>query len=197
MELTPAFLKQMLLETLRAPRAGAAHLLRLNFAPMVGWMALLLMAISSTILTHLSLGALPSEAQEAWTGLFGGPVRTAMLQWVVLLVTVHTIHKLGVWRGGRGDLTGAVVLVAWLQFILLLLQVGQLLAEVILPPLAGILGTVGLVAFFWLLTNFIAELHGFKSLALVFLAVIVTSITAAFLLSILFVLLVGVPIMEG
>ncbi|WP_175469232.1 Yip1 family protein [Pseudorhodobacter antarcticus] len=183
----------MLLETLRDPRAGAAHLLRLGFSPLVGWMALLLMAVASTILTHLSLSSLPPEAREAWAGLFGGPVRTAMLQWVVLLVSVHAIYRVGAWRGGTGTLNGAVVLVAWLQFILLLFQIAQLLADAILPPLAGVLGTAGMVAFFWLLTNFIAQLHGFKSLAMTFLGVLITSFVAVFLLSIVITLLVGVP----
>ena len=51
----------------------------------------------------------------------------------------------------------------WLQFIMALLQAVQLVAVLILPLLAALLGLVGLGLFFWLLTGFVAELHGFRS----------------------------------
>jgi hypothetical protein len=57
--------------------------------------------------------------------------------------------------------------------------------------LADILGLLGLVLFFWLLTNFVAELHGFKSLALTFIAILITVFTAAILLVLVFALLFG------
>lgn len=191
MELTPAFLMRMIKETLSAPRAAAAAVLGLGLSPMVGWMALMLMAIGSTLLTHISFAMMPIDAQEFWGAAMGSPIRTAILQWVILLISVHAIHRIGQWRGGNGRLEGAVILVAWLQFVLLSVQIVQLIAQVFVPPLADLLGVLGLVLFMWLLTNFVAQLHGFSSLVLTFLGIILTLITLTFLLAFIFTLLFG------
>ena len=194
MELTPALLMRMVRETLVAPRAGAAMVLGFGFAPIVGWLALLLMAIASTLLTHISFAMMASEAQVFWGNAMGSPIRTAMLQWVVLLISVHAIHKIGRWRGGKGSLEGAVVLVAWLQFILLCVQILQLVAQALVPPLSDILGIIGLVLFLWLLTNFTAQLHGFKSLGLVFFGIVMTIFAVSLVLGFVFTLLIGAPV---
>jgi len=187
MDITPAFLMRMVRETLLAPRAAAAKMLNFGFAPIVGWMSLLLMAVASTVLTHISFAMIPSEnlemippeSRELLEAAMGSPIRTAMLLWVVLLISVHGIHKVGRWRGGKGSLQGAVVLVAWLQFIWLCLQIAQLVTQALLPPFSYVLGIFGPVLFLWLLTNFTAELHGFSSLGMTFLGIILTIIAVA------------------
>lgn len=194
MELTPSFLARMVRETILAPRAGAAAVLNMGFAASVGWLALMLMAVGSTLLTHISFAMMPQDAQEFWGAAMGSPMRTAMLQWVILLISVHAIHKLGRLRGGTGSLEGAVMLVAWLQFILLCVQVLQLVVEALIPAAAAMLGVFGLVLFLWLLTNFIAELHGFRSLGLVFFGIVLTLIVLSFVLAFVFALLVGAPV---
>jgi hypothetical protein len=191
MELTPAFLLRMVRETIMAPRAGAAAVLNMGFSAAFGWLALMLMAVASTLLTHISFAMMPQEAQDFWGAAMASPIRTAMLQWLVLLVSVHVIHKIGRWRGGVGSLTGAVMLVAWLQFILLCLQVAQLALEIVLPAAASMLGALGLVLFLWLLTNFIAELHQFRSLGMVFFGIILTLFALSFVLAFVFGLLLG------
>ena len=47
-----------------------------------------------------------------------------------------------------------------------------LLAQVLVPPLAGILALAEVALFFWLLVHFVAELHGFKSLVATFAGVL-------------------------
>ncbi|MDN5788679.1 MAG: hypothetical protein L0H65_16820, partial [Pseudorhodobacter sp.] len=84
MELTPANLMQMLRATLVAPRQAAAQVLRFGFAPSVGWMALMLMAVASALLTHISFALMPPEVQAVWGPAMASPVRTAILQWAVL-----------------------------------------------------------------------------------------------------------------
>ena len=191
MDLTPGLLLRMVRETIMAPRAGAAALLNLGLAPIVGWMALLLMAVASTLLTHVSFALMPVETRAMWGGAMASPMRTAILQCVVLLIAVHAIHRVGRWRGGRGTLAGAVILTAWLQFILLCVQIIQLVAQVVAPPISDFLGLLGLALFFWLLTNFIAQLHGFASLGWTFLGVFLTMLAASFALAIIFALLFG------
>lgn len=193
MELSLAQLLTMVRDTIRAPRDGALAILRIGFAPAVGWLALMLMAVASTLLTHLSFAMMPAEARDFWAAAMSSPVRTAIMQWVVLLISVHAIHKIGRWRGGRGTLDQTVQLVAWLQFILLCVQVVQLVVQTLVPPMADLIGLLGLVLFFWLLTNFVATLHGFRSLALTFIGILVAIFATATLLAFVFALLFGAP----
>lgn len=194
MEITLANLLGMVRDTLREPRAGAARIMALNVPSAAGWTALLLMAVGSTLLTHLSIALMPASAQDYLGPAMSSPIRTAIIQWVVMLVSVHAAYRIGRWRGGDGSLSDTVALMAWLQFILLCVQVLQLVAQVIVPPLSNWLGIAGLLLFFWLLTNFVAELHGFRRLGLVFVGVLLTLLIAGVVLGLAFALLIGVPV---
>ncbi|MDG1280133.1 MAG: YIP1 family protein [Pseudorhodobacter sp.] len=193
MSLTVSDLMPLLRETLISPRKGARMILDLGLAARVGWLALALMAVGSAILTHLTMVMMSPEAVAYWGGAMGSPVNTAILQWVVMFVTVHAVHRLGRMRGGAGTLAESVVLVAWLQFVLLALQALQLVVQVILPPFAQLLGLAGLGLFFWLLTNFVAEIHGFKSLGAVFASVVFVMILASMVMVFVFSIFYGDP----
>ena len=143
MSLSASDLMPLLRETLISPRKGARMILDLGLAARVGWLALALMAVGSAILTHLTMVMMSPEAVAYWGGAMGSPVNTAILQWVVMFVTVHAVHRLGRMRGGVGTLAESVVLVAWLQFVLLALQALQLVVQIILPPFAQLLGLAG------------------------------------------------------
>jgi hypothetical protein len=193
MSLSVSDLMPLLRETLISPRKGARMILDLGLAARVGWLALALMAVGSAILTHLTMVMMSPEAVAYWGGAMGSPVNTAILQWVVMFVTVHAVHRLGRMRGGAGTLAESVVLVAWLQFVLLALQALQLVVQVILPPFAQLLGLAGLGLFFWLLTNFVAEIHGFKSLGAVFASVVFVMILASMVMVFVFSIFYGDP----
>lgn len=193
MSLSVSDLMPLLRETLISPRKGARMILDLGLAARVGWLALALMAVGSAILTHLTMVMMSPEAVAYWGGVMGSPVNTAILQWVVMFVTVHAVHRLGRMRGGAGTLAESVVLVAWLQFVLLALQALQLVVQVILPPFAQLLGLAGLGLFFWLLTNFVAEIHGFKSLGAVFASVVFVMILASMVMVFVFSIFYGDP----
>ena len=100
-------------------------------------------------------------------------------------------HRIGRAFGGVGSLADAFLVVIWLQLIMLFVQLAQLLALILAPPLAGLLGLAGFVLFLWLLVNFIAELHGFRSLGAILAAVVVTFFLAAFVVAILLGLFLG------
>ena len=78
-----------------------------------------------------------------------------------------------------------MILIAWLQFIQLLVVAAQILLMIVLPAVAPVLEIAGVILFLWLLVNFVAEMHGFRSLGLVFLGVIITFVGAVFVLSLL------------
>jgi hypothetical protein len=70
---------------------------------------------------------------------------------------------------------------------------------VFVAPLAGIIGhRWGSLLFLWLLTNFTAVLHGFSSLFMVFLMILVSGFGIAFGLSLILTLIgVTVPVVDG
>jgi hypothetical protein len=53
------------------------------------------------------------------------------------------------------------------------------------------------VLFLWLMVNFIAELHGFRSLGAVFAGMILTFFAAALLLALLLGLILGPEALQG
>lgn len=153
------------------PREGARAVLAMNLPMNARWSALMLMAVSSALLAHLGMTLLFSRAPEMLAEL-PSPLVTAAVQGVIMVLSVVLIHRIGRMRGGTGHFADALILVAWLQFILVVLQALQIVVTLVLPPLGQVVSWAAIALFFWLLTNFIAELHGFRSLGAVFLGII-------------------------
>jgi hypothetical protein len=177
--------------TLQDPRAGLRRILTMNPPMPARWMAFLLMAIGSAITTHLSFALVPVEDQDAVIGVMQSPLRTAAMQGVLLLAIVQMVHWLGRMRGGTGSFPDTLLAMVWLQFLMLGLQVIQLVLMVLLPPLAALVNLAGFAIFLWLLTNFIAELHSFRSLLAVFGGIIFGMILLGFGFAILLLILTG------
>jgi hypothetical protein len=193
MDVTFSSLLQMARDTVSDPRAGARRVMALDLSLREGWTALALMAVASAVLTHVSFLLSPPQAREFFADAMSSPISTAIVQGVVMMIGSWAMYWFGAARGGRGTLPQAVALAAWLQFILLVLQVFQLAAQVVLPPLSGIIGIVGVVLFFWLLTYFVVEMHGFTSLPLTFLGILAAMIAVGMGMALVFSILFGVP----
>ena len=193
MDLTIAGLLSMARDTVSAPRDGARRGLALGLPVHVAWNALALMAVGSALLTHLSYLLSPPPKQDFFAQAMSSPFRTFVLQGAVMAAGAWAMFAAGTARGGTGSLSGAISLVAWLQFVLLLLQVAQLVAQVILPPLAGIIGFAGVVLFFWLLTAFVMELHGFRSALVTLLGIVAVMFLLGLVAATLLSILIGAP----
>lgn len=183
-------------DTVQMPRAGARALINMNLPVNVGWLGVILMAVASAALSAVTFVLSPPSSdpamEQALTGMFANPIQLAVFQTVALIIGAMLIYRVGRMFGGAGRFADALVLIGWLEFVLLLLQAVQLALLLISTPLAAALGMFGLVLFLWLLTNFIAELHGFRSLLAVFFAIIGTTLVVSFAAAILIVAVVGV-----
>ncbi len=189
MAITFSGLLKLALMTAQQPRLGARVVLGQNLPMAARWTALAFTAIASALSIHLTLALMPpSEA------VLPGPVMLAILQGGVMLVTAVAIHNIGRWRGGRGRFEDAVLLMAWLQFTMLCLQVVQMAVMLVAPLLADMIGLAGIVLFLWLLTAFVAELHGFSSLGAVFAGIMGTIFALALLLSVVLASVIGAPV---
>ena len=95
--------------------------------------------------------------------------------------------------GGRPGMisgaTGALAVVTWLQVVLVCVQLVQTVALLLMPPLGLLIGWAALLLFLWMLTNFVAELHGFKSLGLVFVMILASSLGIVFVFSLVLTIL--------
>lgn len=185
-------------DTVQNPKEGARALLSLRLPANVAWVGLVLMAVVSSALstvTFLMSGASgDSSLDPAMVALFTNPIQLAAMQAGLLLIGALLIHGVGRMFGGTGQINEALLLVAWLEFILLLLQIAQTMILLISEPMAAALGLFGLVLFLWLLSNFIAELHGFSSVLAVFFGIIGAVLALSFAAAVLIVALVGVGV---
>ncbi|MGC9370947.1 MAG: Yip1 family protein [Paracoccaceae bacterium] len=169
-------------DTVRDPKAGARRVLSLPLPPRAAWDGLALVLVLSLILGYLTTMLLGAPADPLLPGLAPSPLLAAVIQGGSLLVMIGAIHGVGRMMGGTGTLEGAVRLTAWLQFIMLLLQVAQAVFLLVLPGVAGLIGLLSIVLMLWLLTNFIAVLHGFRSLVAVFMMILATTFALSFVL---------------
>lgn len=181
-------------ETVQDPRGTARRLMDLQLPEAVGPVALGLMAVLSALLSSLALRMTPIEAEPVLQELFSSPLRMVLVQGVALLVTVMMVHGVGRIFGGKGQLVDAVLLIAWIEVVLLLVQTAQIVLLLIAPPLSDLAGVVAIVLFFWLLSNFIAELHGFRSALMVLFCMFGTVLVVSLALAIVAVYVVGVGV---
>jgi len=171
--------------TLRDARAGARAILALDLPMQARWMALVLVAVLSVLLTQIGLAVFPLPAATAWEAWMQDAVFAVPLQLAFIAALAAGIALVGRRLGGHATLADAVILVAWLEFVMLLLQVAQLVAVFVLPFLALVIGLGSVVVFFWLLTAFTAEANGFDRLSLVFFGILGTMLIVALALVVL------------
>jgi hypothetical protein len=187
----------LLRESLGDPRRAGERLLAQGFPDGAALAGLILMAVLSALVVHLSLGLQPPEIREGFVAMLGGPFTSALTQAGLMLTMAGVMYGAGRMMGGRGSFGGAVTLVAWLQAVLLALQLVQIVALFTIPPLAQVFGMVGLFLMGWLLTGFTAALHGFASMLKVFAGVVAVFIATAMVLAVVLVMLVGDRIAAG
>lgn len=163
------------------PEAGARALIASNVPMAVRWLALVAVIVLGVLVAYL----LPL-AQGA-IELVPSPVSAAILQIGMNLGAIILVTAIGRAFGGQGQFEDAVLVIAWLQALMLVLQPIQLLTFLLLPALSVpvVLLSVGL--FFWLFTGFICALHGFQSRLAVLAGTFGVIFSIATLISIFFI----------
>jgi hypothetical protein len=183
-------LLRMARDTVANPREGAETVLALGLPRQALWLAFALVIVLSMLMGDILylLAGLPQGGPL--TGPMGAsPLVLGGLQAAFLYLMAHAITAFGRMFGGNGRFPEALTLIVWLQFIFLCVQVVQLVALLAVPPLAGLITILALGLFLWLLVNFIAALHGFTSLGMVFVMTILSAFALLFCLSLVLTLL--------
>jgi hypothetical protein len=119
--------------------------------------------------------------------VFDRPLLLAGVQVFAQGAAAWLAWAVGRFFGGTGTLPQALALLAWVEWVLVLVQVAQVLLLLAVPPLAEATSPLALMLFFWLTASFIAELHGFPNLWKVLLGIILTAaamgVVAVFILT--------------
>lgn len=193
------YLSKLAIDTIRDPKEGATEVLRIAPPRQILWIAFALMITFSLIMGEVvTLIATPSGGTPADVGPLTGQsaLTLGLLQAVFLFLMVFAITHIGRGFGGTGHFDGALALITWLQFVFFLIQLVQLVLLLIAPALAAIVTILAIGLFFWVLVNFIAVLHGFQSVGMVFVMTIVSFVSIIFALSIVLTIL-GVTLDTG
>lgn len=169
------------------PRDGIRALLDMKLDRSILWPAMWFVVAMSAVLYNVAIWIAPPVAGTP-TILPSSPFLLAALTGGVLVISVFGLHYFGRMFGGVGHFSGSLLVVVWTQILMLLAQLVQIALLLLSPPLGNLFGLgVGLMAF-WLFVNFVAELHGFRSLGLVFAGIIGASFGIIFGLSLLLAL---------
>ena len=186
----PGQLLRMARHTVSNPRDGAAVILKLHLPMRALWLAFGLVIVLSMFLGEaVALLMGPPDQAAMPPEMMVSPITMGVIQAAFLFLVAHGMARIGQLFGGSGDFQGALALIVWLQFIFLVVQVIQLAAMLVVPPVAGLITILAMGLFFWLLVNFIATLHGFSSLGLIFVMTIFTAFGFVFVLSLVLMML--------
>jgi hypothetical protein len=174
------------LRALSNPRAAAADVMALGVPREALAPALLLVVALSVIVNTLSEALVPNPFVQI------SPFQMAALLAVMMTGFAAAIAVSGRMLGGHGTFRDSVLLMIFLQALFLPAAALDLLLLLLSPPLSGIF-ILGIVIFLtWVHLNFIAALHGFRSLGPALGVMIMGMIATFFLLIFVAPLLVTV-----
>ncbi|WEF25417.1 Yip1 family protein [Paracoccus sp. S3-43] len=171
----------------RDPQAAAHALMAQGWPVSARWMALIVAVSVSALLTSLAAmlvnGPDPDGTQVVM--LSRQPMALAAMQLVAIVLAAGLMSGVGRLFGGHGRFEDALLLTVWIEVLLLLIQVVQLVLSLVLPGVAGLLGLAAIALFLWLTVQFTKALHGFRNSAKVALGLIGTAFVAGFVLSLI------------
>lgn len=162
-------------------REAARTVMAMDLPRAVVWQVLAVVLLLAMLLTQIVERVFPMPDPIFGT-LLANPFLYAGLVGALTLVTVTAMHRVGRFFGGTGDFDGALKLLTWLQIVLFTAQLVEVAGLLVFPPLAALMGPIALGLSLWLMTSFVAELHGFRSLLPVFFMILGTIMMIAFAL---------------
>ena len=132
----PGQLLRMARHTVSNPRDGAAVILKLHLPMRALWLAFGLGIVLSMFLGEtVALLMGPPDQAAMPPEMMVSPITMGVIQAAFLFLVAHGIARIGQLFGGSVDFQGALALIVWLQFIFLVVQVIQLAAMLVVPPM--------------------------------------------------------------
>ena len=171
MRFDPGYLFGMALQTVPEPRKVARDLFDLNVSRETLWTALMLVVVLNAALGVIAGMMFPLDPEQIGT-LLSSPVLLGMIEAGFMFGLAWAIYLIGRMFGGQGGLSDAIITVVWMELIFLVLQAVTLILSFFAPGLAAITMVASVFLFFWVLSHFTCESHGFQSTGLVFTSIL-------------------------
>ncbi len=194
-----ATLVELLKLTLFEPKRGAEAVLSMGFPRQILWAFLALATVLSVFMVQAMTIYIPTPDEVTRQALpfQSSPLLFALITWGSLVLVVFCIYYIGRAFGGQGTFDDSLLALVWLQFLLMVCQVGQFILGAVSVALSALLGVLFMPYWVWIAVSFITVLHGFKHRGNVLGGVIVSFVGLMFGMSVLLgliMMLLGVEI---
>lgn len=172
-------------ETFLRPREAAKRVLAVELPGGAVAEAALAVSCLGIVLGYLGLRLSGGSVDPISAALLSRPFLGVATQLAALVLVAWLTAVIGQRFGGRGGFLGAAASIVWLNAATLLVQALQIVAIVFAPPLASMIALATLFWLLWAFASFVAELHGFASVAVTLGVVVLTGIVLVFALTFL------------
>lgn len=155
-------IKQLLIETLRDPRAAAPKVLSMPLTAQVWWLILATVVTLNSVIYGLFLTAEGPTGVLPWVA--SDPLGYAVSGGIMYVGLVITFDWIGRLMGGQGTLLRSLVAVTWLQCVQLIVLTVLSVLGLVLGGFASLLSLGFSLYFLWMTAVFLNEAHLFQSL---------------------------------
>jgi Yip1 domain len=183
---------ELIVDSFLRPKLAARRVLELRPSLNVLVEAAIAVTCIGMILGFVAMRFNPGALDPATAFILDNPLVGALLQAGILATGVFFIVRIGRFFGGTGDVGGALAIVVWLDFVMVLIQAAQVAALALFPPLATLLSLAAVIWALWALACFVGELHDFENTVVV-LGGVILSMTVLFLGAAFVLAFLGAP----
>jgi hypothetical protein len=170
--MTPNGILGLIWETILNPASAARTVLSLRVSRENLWLAVLLATVLSGLVGGLSQMVVPNtpmifetvEGPVALNLTPSSPMMQGLFVGASLVMMGFSLYFTGRALGGQGTFPGTLALMAWLQVVMVAMQIATLVLIFVAPVVAAFLVFVSLVVFVRSTVVFVNELHGFQSI---------------------------------
>ena len=179
--------------TVRDPKAGLGSVMAYRLGNRELAEAAALVSILGAIIAALMLAFTPADSDDVMLTPARSPMVLALFQIATIFVSAYLLYFVGRLFGGDGTFGACLTASIWLQVILLLVQILQLVLMFIIPFLATLAYLAAILLVVYLSVSFVKEVHGFRSLFAVSAGVIGTMFVLAMVIAFLMAMFGIVP----
>ncbi|KPA22537.1 Yip1 domain protein [Shimia sp. SK013] len=148
--------------TIRDPAQAAQVLSNIRFDRMTGWTILALAVTLNTLVYFLSITLFPAPVEMS-IPLLSQPYLVWFMLGSSTVIFVFAFYWVGHSLGGRASFDTILLMVGWLQYMRLAVQVASLVLMILSPSLAQMFVMAAGLYGVWILLNYLKEAHGFET----------------------------------
>jgi len=175
--------RQLVVLSLKDPASAARTLIGLELPRDVLWTGLTLAAVANAILLGVSNLMYPAPA--AMPAIMMNPLYYVGFVLSGLVLSTYALYWAGRVLGGKGTLSDVLVLLIWLQFLRILLQVVTLVMMMISPLLTALMLLGSIALGIYIMLHFVNVAHKLQSLGRAAGVLIATAFAIVLVLSML------------